>query len=760
MKHSLTRRVSLGMALAVTVMPAFAAERLTTVDPGEQFNAGQMWAQFLAKAESTEVYAAYELLDAVGYDADSVDPALCVAQADALKLAVVAAPVSLAVRRAAFLCADASGDDATADRELQALAALSRHALSQAGDPATTPPIRVLAPADALALMASTDMKVLYQYYANVRPLRTFPLVSAAWDADAKAERHFVFDYVDSAYAIDRKNPHFGFPSLRVAEAESFVAGGVKGNVLAAQDIAAVQAAMIEDDPKVKLEKLRPAAGLGGIQSAQAWLMLCKKGPPGDCEALIDTLLPMAEMQYALPTVLLAYAHVEGIGMPADEEAGWKLLDAADRRWHQGGAVMHYASLWIALHGEEAMPVPLQQRLARAQAAGYRYAQRLSILRKMDADKPQLDATDLAFLAEPAENSIGTGFSHLADYYASIDKPLEERAWLVKAAEAGSASAQAQYGSSLIFGKDVSRDVTRGERLLFEAAHGGSAWAARYLADRSETAGRYSDAEAWLLAPAQAGDIDAIMELAHLYESERPGVSGKIDRALEIYRSLAQAGKEGANARRQLAQLALDGRGMKKDPVQAREWLQADASKGDHASEAVLGVGYLNGSFGEADEAEGMRWLERALKAKEARAYIDYGAWLYFTKNTPESRVKGISLWAEGDAEGYTTATNNYAWALCTSPYPDIFDARHGSEIALRLGDLETMEPGYLDTVAACHAANGEFKRAIELQTKAAGQLAALEIEPIKSDAQPPGYQRRLALYTAGQRYVQTERGE
>ena len=107
-----------------------------------------MWERFLASADADKAYGALDVLNSVDYDIESVDAEKC-AQHDAdLKAAITAAPVSMAVRRAAFLCADATGDAAAAEREMAILAALSQYALKQSGaEPLLGDPMRVMAPA-------------------------------------------------------------------------------------------------------------------------------------------------------------------------------------------------------------------------------------------------------------------------------------------------------------------------------------------------------------------------------------------------------------------------------------------------------------------------------------------------------------------------------------------------------------------------------------------------------------------------------------
>ena len=119
-------------------------------------------------------------------------------------------------------------------------------------------------------------------------------------------------------------------------------------------------------------------------------------------------------------------------------------------------------------------------------------------------------------------------------------------------------------------------------------------------ASKERMAARWKSAGLWLLAATQANDTDALFELAELFVMDLPDVGTPKD-AADIYESLARD-LDSARARRSLAELALEGVGMAKDPAKAQVWLLADAERGDHESETLLAMGYFRGSFGEVAE--------------------------------------------------------------------------------------------------------------------------------------------------------------
>ena len=152
----------------------------TTLPTDEQLIAdpAASWEAFLQHGDAN-AYGAYAVLSSVGYHADGVDAAACAVHASELDAAVRMAPVSIAVRRAAMLCAEATGRDDTAEVEMAVLAALSRHAWSQVSGLNAARPIRVLAASDAYAWLHASGLEFRYDYYGSHRPERYLPMTVA-----------------------------------------------------------------------------------------------------------------------------------------------------------------------------------------------------------------------------------------------------------------------------------------------------------------------------------------------------------------------------------------------------------------------------------------------------------------------------------------------------------------------------------------------------------------------------------------------------
>lgn len=724
----------------------------------------QAWTRFLAHADLGDAYERYDAMDAVGYTLASVDADACRSHGDALRESVRQVPVSIALHRAALLCAEAVGDEAQADREAAALAALSKLALSNAGEGYYRPPIRVFSPSDIYALVATLGYEFRYDYYRLVRPERTMPLVVAAWDPDAKVEHHLAFDFIEATWAVDRDDEHAGFPIMRNDLVDAFVKGERESGEVIGEDIAAMQAAEGAGTAAERLDALREAVRHGGIASMREWLAVCRQARPSGCgEELVDALLPLAEQRQAMPMVILAMAHAEGVGVAKDMKAAQALLEAADRRWYRRGASVVYAQLQARIGGAADDSFVLE-RLRLAEAAGNVDAALLRVVRQIIA-RPQgaLSPAQRELLSRPAANGTGMGLAILAGYHEQAGDKAAQQTARRQAAEAGNATMQRELAYALRREvRDAHPGTPRGTEMAAEAqawleaaAQGGDALAMRTLSQAAWQRGEWRAATNWLLAAASAGDVDAIHDLAMAYESGRPELKGDIATAVDLYESMATTpDAQGARARRRLAQLSIQGRGMKRKPERAVALLRDDADRGDVESQTLLGALLLEGVDGlSADPDAGMRWMERAIAAGSNRARNALAQWLHSGKGSSvERRRRALALLREADPAGddFDNLRNSHAWMLCVSPYDDVRDPVAGWALAQRMLAAGSLDPAELDTVAACQAADGDFAGAARRQQQA--------IDALPKDAQgrPDGGRGmfdRLALYRAGKAY-------
>lgn len=402
----------------------------------------RVWRRFLADAELGAVYDRYDAIDAVGYIHVAVDADACRDHAVELREAVIAAPVSIALHRVAMMCADAVGDAPMAEREIAALASLSKHALTGRGDSAWRKPIAVLSPRDVYALIALLGYEYRYEYYQGVDPKRYLPLRVAVWDPEEKLERHLVFDFVDVANAIDRDGEYIGYPYHRHLLAEAFAESQNSGGEIVGADMLAMQAGFLVGDSAERVAKLREAASRGGVASLTNGVLICAGEKIDGCaDGLIDALLPLAEQKHAMPMALLAMAYAEGVGAEKDMKTAEALLDGADRRWHQRGASAMYAALESTMHNSKFSDFTLR-RPRGSSAVGNVDAEVLMVLQEIVIAKRALSAQEIAVLERASNNGVGMGYGILAEYYETRSMTSAAAAALDKAAEHGHAMSQ------------------------------------------------------------------------------------------------------------------------------------------------------------------------------------------------------------------------------------------------------------------------------------------------------------------------------
>jgi TPR repeat protein len=762
MQRALAARTgALALLVGLTATPVLAA----TATPDVTLDPKAAWAQLLATGEAQQVYDAYDVPSTLVVEGGGVDAEKCKAGRDALATSLRVAPVSPYLHRIAMLCAEATGDEAGAERELKAVAALAKLALAGHSDAMHAAPIRVLRFHDAIALVQGLGMEWRYAWYERRLVERDYPLVVAAWDPDKKVERHLRFDWTQTAHDLLRK-PEQRYPITRQSVVAEMLKVDAKYNEVAAIDQLAIREMFVADGYPAKAAALRRGAEAGGSNAAWHWLALCSEAQaPKDCaDGLVDALLVQAEDKHARPMMFLAYAYANGVGVAQDEAGAVRLLDAADQRWSKAGASVAFADLWQALHEDAPMPAWLAARVAKAAALGNEDAMVVQIedAVRVDPKKP-LDARFVAYLESPAQNGSGDGLSLLASNARDRKDTEAAMRYRQRAADAGNPFEQADLGDALLDGDGIAADEAAARTWLERAAHGGNDWAAIRRSYLAMVDGDMLAAQNWALGPAANFNLRAVLMLGEIYATDTPGLAGDSKRAVEMYRLAAP---HFAEARRNLAAALVYGKGTEKNFAEARRLALRDAEAGDHESQAMLGSWLLHGMLGDADEREGRKWLEKAIAGGEYDAASDYGYWLVYRKNTPDSRRQGLEVWRKARAGGSTSVDNNFAWALCTAPMDDVRDATAGLEIAkgIRAGQ----QWGVLDTVAACHAAAGDFAQARALQRDVVGRYrkyvqgmsaargAKADAEQAKAEAdQLKEFEERLALYDAGKPYIE-----
>ena len=718
----------------------------------------QAWAWYLSKASNEDVGRLYDLLGTNGYSRGDITAEACNKNAKALQGAVATVPVSLALHRALQLCAEARGDKVAADAEVTAFAALWKHAQQKAGTGAWSRPIRVVILDDAYAALDAMGLEFDYAVYEDFLPHREFPIDIVGWDPERKVERHLRFDYVVAQTVIDRQNPVAGTAAYLNATAQGFIDSYAKAGLPSALDAKAILSAMDKESLAARVTAMQQMSAKGGLLSLSTWMMVCALKPYAGCaDGLVDALLPLAEKKQGMAMVLLSTAYRNGIGIAKDEKAANLLLDAADKQWWQRGATLLAVKYHVALHPKGDGMAAFDQRLAQAAAAGNTEAEPWRIALALDVSPGKtIDAVGIRELSKPENNASGYGYQLISANLRKHGDKAGALQWEDKAAAAGDVESSREVALRWIEAHPGQTPDAATLDLLKGAALGGDHVAQRQLGLLAIERSEWREAELQLAPAMTAGDLQATYMLAGLWAQGFKELKGTPESARKVYEALA-ASPDGARARRELALFTLTGRaGIPKDGAKARALVMQDVRSGDIESQTLYGAWLLNGAGGAKDATEGRRLLDKAIAAKSHNAVLAYGSWLIQQSDVPEDHVHGTKLLQQAEADGSSTARNNLAWAYCTSRFADLRAADKGMVIAKRMQAMDkALDPGTLDTVAACYAAAGQFDEAVRLQEAVVAQAPAWIANGLGSPDSLKNMADRLARFRKHQAYTE-----
>lgn len=325
---------------------------------------------------------------------------------------------------------------------------------------------------------------------------------------------------------------------------------------------------------------------------------------------------------------------------------------------------------------------------------------------------------------------------------------------LHKAAAAGRPVAQFELGRLYREGKWVPKDDARGLQLIEAAARGGLAPAqARlgwiYASAESGDQG-LEKAERWLIAAAKQGDPFAARLLALLYfQFERADINRDVPERL--LRRAAELADD--DARVMYGWMLLQGELEQKDDPKLAEYLLLQAAKTGHANAAyLLGTEYLSGAALRIDLSRGVHWISKAHEQKHTLATLRLSDLSERGVGVESNAELAEELLVEALSHASLPQKNDFAWALSVSPKAHMRNpslAVRIMEPALAAPDAEIA--AFVDTLAAAHAAMGNFDAAVE------SQLRALHLarEEKRSAAMLAQLQRRLDLYRQKQPFYE-----
>jgi len=721
---------------------------LTPENMPEVNNAATVWDRFLASADAESVATALDALSRLLDENGEADRQRCREGSSDQLNALVTAPVSLSAWHLVRLCAETEGDEEVAERATLAFAELSRLALSY--NPAVgsdASPIRILSAPDIYLLAGALDHEVLYVDYVLLEVKRHLPIEAALWDPSVGRELVLRFDFLDTWTQIGLNQDRTVSPEARRHFARQALGHAAKESPTMPAAVALNRMQTILG--KEGEDSLRAAvllASAGDIGAARGLANLCLLDADRGCGDLaVDAILPFAEQQWALPSVWLAIAYAKGRGVARDGRAAERLLDLADRRLGEHRGTLAAGMQLLSRQGADPLPDVIRKRLKRLAREGVGRAGHLLLFdESLSWRRPS--ARDRDRLAAAAEGGWAPLQVAAAEVFGE-DEPERALGWLRAAATQGNALHQEILAQRL---ESRTADAAAAEEALswrFAAAHGGSGVSALAVARRFLEEGRLRPAQQWFFSAAAGGEAEGAYEAALMFAGGGEGVHESHAAAIQLLRDTPNLASH-VPSRRLLADLLMFGDDVSlRDPPAAADLLRKNVEEGDPESTTMLAEWLIQGRIDPKPGEDGERMLQLAVERGDVDSMTLLGMSIHSGSIATGDAEHALDLLARAAEKGSLIALNNLAWIRCTAVDPAYHDPAKGLVHARALALGRELPVSQRDTVAACHAANGDFVTAIDIQKTL---LAELEAEGRDAE-ETRHFREALALYEQSQ---------
>ncbi len=687
----------------------------------------ELWDQLLTNGDREKVMASYDVVNLLGDGDDKLGPQSCREQDAALEEAMRVNPVGLAVWYIAYECAAQLGNESAAARRLQRFVALVRYGFASLPPDHGLTPIRVVSPIDIDIFVKASGQKLLSSAYDPFREEGFLPLRLTLWDAQRKRERWISFDYLDTYARLSRDNKYWSFPYFRQKTAIGLLRRFADGYP-AAKGAIDIREALAQPDVSARVAILSQLAEEGNLDAAMMMANICAAPQTQHCETqAIDALLPFVEKHHATAMIALAQLYAMGRGVEQSDSAAKKLIAAAEDRLGNGWGALIFCVRWISID-PSTPPALIKPELEALARRGNPMAEMFIALYAVDAVRSTgLPLPSKAFggLEDAARKGLPLAQDTWALALIEQGKFSDSVPWLERAAALNQASAQAYlagiYEDGSIKGR-VQKNLPKAIHWYSQAGIRGDVpsmlWMGDYYLAQEDSAENRLLAQGWFKSADQKGDIHGALGLAKVYRRGGGIADGGPADAIAIYLHLSQTRNTPAE-RREWANLLRRGKDVYKDLNEARRMYVIDAKNGDPDSELELGEMLISGEMGKDLVAEGLDWIRKAANQGNAIAISELAHLTYHGKEVPADFQEASRLWDVAIAKGNRHARNDFAWALCTTSDQDKVDAKRGLALMRELGDESRLPVGYIDTIGACYAASGDFKRALEKEKMA-----------------------------------------
>lgn len=130
--------------------------------------------------------------------------------------------------------------------------------------------------------------------------------------------------------------------------------------------------------------------------------------------------------------------------------------------------------------------------------------------------------------------------------------------------------------------------------------------------------------------------------------------AGNYQQAFELWKPLAEAGD--AKAQYNIGLMFLNGLGLERNAIYARELFLAAARQGLDDAQYNLGLIFFEGISVFRSSREAYQWWSLAAEQNHAAAQFNLGYLYIFGMGTPRDTDKGMALWEASAQNGYQQA--------------------------------------------------------------------------------------------------------
>jgi TPR repeat protein len=683
---------------------------------------------------------------------------VCAKSMDDLARAARRDPLSLAVWYYQGQCAEALGNSALRDRSDEAFAALVRDTLAGVPPDNGVTPLHVESIDDGNALIDASGEDVTYSYLDMSDLGRGLFWRAGLQDKQTHRERELSFEFLERRLALVRDPDLLVDPLMRLLAERDFAENGIDKSIAPWPGVPRTLDYLTRFTAEQEAARIKQLIASDSVDVPYVLAPYCFWHPEASCaSAAVDKLLPLAERHLAQPMILLAYAEANGLGIKSDQSAAKVLLQGATRNEDAGAVYAAYLYL-DGRHFEAASPFDrwIYAQVAAAADAGDKLAAGVALQFVVGNPTYEGDATRPKRWQQLADSAGLTDFSYA--YCRSVAKAANDGPAEIACAQAAGASSAAAFflADAYTYGDlpGVAVDYAKALYWRKQAAILGDAVSMRLMGKHYEAeTGKPESlelAKKWYRSSIELRDGYAILDLAEFEARGQVDPAAGPKGAAKVYEAVsADPSKEfGPRARRDLALLLAKGKGIDRDPSRARSLVMHDADTGDARSQLLMANLLYAGLLGAPDPAGAHTWMEKAISANNTSVTIAIADQLYAGVKLPPDRARAIALWTQAaQQKGGELAWNDMAWSLCTAPDASLRNPKQGLDAAVK-ATARNSSPSWLDTLAACEAATGDYDAAAGTEQKA---LANADPD---SDL-GKNLSARIAQYRAHQIYVQ-----